>query len=109
MADHFLETPEYEQFKYLGLVYLKVIKSIKDVNLKNKFCRSVDPTTFTPPNKNFWICPTSYWMNMKKRKFTIVPNSEHQKRTSYRQPSEKLDSIHISGASLMIITAFREF
>ena len=29
MADHFLETPEYEQFKYPGLVCLKVIKSVK--------------------------------------------------------------------------------
>ena len=29
MADHFLETPEYDQFKLPGLVYLKVIESIK--------------------------------------------------------------------------------
>ena len=49
MADHFLETPEYESFKYAGLVYLKVIKSIKYMNLKNKFCRSIDPATFTTP------------------------------------------------------------
>ena len=29
MADHFLETPDYEQVKYPGLVCLKVIKSIE--------------------------------------------------------------------------------
>ena len=29
MADHFLETPEYEQFKYPGFGYLRVIESIK--------------------------------------------------------------------------------
>ena len=39
MADHFLETPEYEQFKYPGLVHLRIIESIKEMNLKNKFCR----------------------------------------------------------------------
>ena len=49
MADHFLETPEYEQCNYPGLVYLKVIKVMKEMNLKNKFCRSVDPATCTPP------------------------------------------------------------
>ena len=49
MADHFLKTLEYEQFNYPGLDYLKVIKSIKYMNLKNKFCRSVDPATFTSP------------------------------------------------------------
>ena len=27
MADHILETPEYEQFKYTAFAYLKVIKS----------------------------------------------------------------------------------
>ena len=48
VADHFLETPEYEQFKYPGSVYLKLIKFIHQINLKNKFCRSVDPATFTP-------------------------------------------------------------
>ena len=52
MADHFLETPEFEQFKYPGLVYLKVIKSIRYMNLKNKFCWSVDPATFMPPLTN---------------------------------------------------------
>ena len=29
MADHFLETPEYEQPKNLGLVYLKGAESVK--------------------------------------------------------------------------------
>ena len=28
------------------------------MNFKNKFCRSVDPATFTPPpNQNSWIRP----------------------------------------------------
>ena len=49
MADHFLETTEYEQFKYPELKYLTVIKSIKYMNLKHKFYRSVDPATCTPP------------------------------------------------------------
>ena len=29
MADHFIETIEYEQCKNLGIVYLKVTKSVK--------------------------------------------------------------------------------
>ena len=29
MADDFLKTPEYEQFKYPGLVHLKVNKSVE--------------------------------------------------------------------------------
>ena len=58
IADHFLETPEYEQLKYHSLVILFVIRSIKLMNLKNKFCPSVDPATFTPPpNQNSWIRP----------------------------------------------------
>ena len=38
MADHFLETPEYEQFKNLGLVYLKGAESVKTRTSKYKFC-----------------------------------------------------------------------
>ena len=38
MADHFLETPEYEQSKNLGLVYLKGAKSVKRMTSKYKFC-----------------------------------------------------------------------
>ena len=50
MADHFLETPEYEQLKYPGLVHQKLIKSINYLNMKTKKnCRSVDPATSIPP------------------------------------------------------------
>ena len=38
MADHFLETPEYEQSKNLGLVYLKGVESVKRMISKYKFC-----------------------------------------------------------------------
>ena len=37
MADHFLETPEYEQSKNLGLVYLKEAESVKRMTSKYKF------------------------------------------------------------------------
>ena len=37
MADHFLETPEYEQSKILGLVYLKGAESVKRITSKYKF------------------------------------------------------------------------
>ena len=37
MADHFLETPEYEQSKNLGLVYLKGAESVKRMTSKYKF------------------------------------------------------------------------
>ena len=37
MADHFLETPEDEQSKNLGLVYLKGLKSVKRMTSKYKF------------------------------------------------------------------------
>ena len=33
MADHFLETPEYEQSKSLGLVYLKGAESVKSMGV----------------------------------------------------------------------------
>ena len=38
MADHFLETPEYEQSKNLGLVYIKGAESVKRMTSKCKFC-----------------------------------------------------------------------
>ena len=38
MADHFLETPEYEQSKNLGLAYLKGAESVKRMTSKYKFC-----------------------------------------------------------------------
>ena len=34
MADHFIEILEYEQFKNLGVVYLKVTKSVKKIMKK---------------------------------------------------------------------------
>ena len=37
MAGHFLETPEYEQPKNLGLVYLKGAESVKRMTSKYKF------------------------------------------------------------------------
>ena len=37
MADHILETPESEQSKNLGLVYLKGAKSVKRKTSKYKF------------------------------------------------------------------------
>ena len=37
MADHLLETPEYEQSKNLGLVYLKGAESVKRMTPKYKF------------------------------------------------------------------------
>ena len=36
MADHFLETPEYEQSKNLGLVYLKGAESVNRFTSKYK-------------------------------------------------------------------------
>ena len=54
MADHFLETPEYEQSKNLGLAYLKGAESVKIMTSKYKFHWLVGqgrprPATFTPP------------------------------------------------------------
>ena len=37
MADHSLETPEYEQSRNLGLVYLKGAESVKRMTSKYKF------------------------------------------------------------------------
>ena len=53
MADHFLETPEYEQSKNLGLVYLKEAKSVKIKTSKYisfaGWFVTARPATFTPP------------------------------------------------------------
>ena len=61
MADHFLETPEYEQSKNLGLVYLKGAESVKRMTLKYKFRWLVGqgpaPPLSRPPNQNSWIRP----------------------------------------------------
>ena len=37
MVDQFLETPQYEQSKNLGLLYLKRAESVKRMTLKYKF------------------------------------------------------------------------
>ena len=37
MAEHFLETPEHEQSKNQGLVYLTEAESVKRMTLKYKF------------------------------------------------------------------------
>ena len=60
MADHFLETPEYEQSKNLGLVYLKGAESVKIIISKYVSLvvwSGLRPATFTPPNQNSWIRP----------------------------------------------------
>ena len=61
LADHFLETLEYEQSKNLGLVYLKGAKSIKRMTSKYKFCWLVGQgpalTLSRPSNQNSWIRP----------------------------------------------------
>ena len=48
MADHFLETPEYEQSKNLGLVYLKGAESVKRMTSKYKFHWLVGQGPATP-------------------------------------------------------------
>ena len=48
MADHFLETPEYEQSKNLGLVYLTGAESEKRMTSKYKFRWLVGPVPNPP-------------------------------------------------------------
>ena len=61
MADQILETPEYEQSKILGLVYLKGAESVKRMTSKYKFYWLVGqvptPPLPRPPNQNSWIRP----------------------------------------------------
>ena len=61
MADHFLETPKYEQSKNLGLVYVKGAESVTRMTSKYKFCWLVGQGPqhhfHAPRNQNSWIRP----------------------------------------------------
>ena len=46
MAGHFLETPEYKQL--IQTPWFSISKSNQIYKI-DETCRSVDPTTFTPP------------------------------------------------------------
>ena len=51
MADHFFETPEYEQSKNLCLVNLKGATSVKRMTSKCKFCWLVGQGPIPPVSR----------------------------------------------------------
>ena len=61
MADHILETLEYEQSKNRGLVNRKGAESVKRMTWKCKFRwlvgQGFTPPLSRPPNQNSWIRP----------------------------------------------------
>ena len=60
MADHFLETTEYEQSKNLGILYLKEAESVKRMTSKYKFC---------------WLVGQGPAMQLSRPPLTKIPGS----------------------------------
>ena len=61
MADHFIETPEYEQSKYLGLAHVKVAESVKkrlqNISFAGWLVKALPSHFRTPRNQNSCIRP----------------------------------------------------